>query len=149
MELAEVILTIKRYLELSIPKEIYIPYPLAKFGRRSLELLVRALSRIGVEARMPGELMFLENFYKTQTLSPTRLLNSSYRGLQPEVTVYSKLPDMIEYYLTRWEQLNLISSYNREIFDPGHHREVFVNDPQRLLETMKNENLAPFPGRED
>ena len=149
VELAEVILTIKRYLELSIPKEIYIPYRLARFGRHSLELMVRGLSRIGVEARMPGELMFLENFYKTQTLSPTRLLNSSYRGLQPEVTVYSKLPEMIEYYLTRWEQLNLISSYNREIFDPGHHREVFVNDPQRLLETMKRDQLSPFPGLED
>lgn len=149
VELAEVILTIKRYLELPIPKEIYIPYPLAKFGRRSLELLVRALSRIGVEARMPGELMFLENFYKTQTLSPARLLSSSYQGLQPEVTVYSKLPDMIEYYLTRWEQLNLISNYNREIFDPGHRREVFVNAPQRLLETVKRESLTPFPGLEE
>jgi len=140
VELAEVILTIRHYLELPIPKEIYIPYQLAKFGRRTLELLVRALSRVGVEARMPGELMFLENFYQTQTLSPMRLLRSSYQGLQPEVTVYSKLPDMIEYYLTRWEQLNLISNYNREIFDPSHHREVFINDPQRLLETMKDDN---------
>ncbi len=149
VELAEVILTIKRYLELPIPKEIYIPYRLAKFGRRSLELLVRALSRIGVEARMPGELMFLENFYKTQTLSPARILGSSYKGLEPEVTVYTKLPDMIEYYLTRWEQLNLISNYNREVFDPGHRREVFVNDPQRLLETVKNDSLAPFLGLEE
>ncbi len=149
VELAEVILTIKRYLELAIPKEIYVPYPLAKFGRHTLELLVRGLSHIGVEARMPGELMFLENFYQTQTLSPARLLNSSFQGLAPEVTVYSKLPDMIEYYLTRWEQLNLISNYNREIFDPGHRREIFVNDPQRLLETIKNDNLAPFPGLEE
>jgi nucleoside-diphosphate-sugar epimerase len=149
VELAEVILTIKRYLELPIPKEIYIPYPMAKFGRNAVELLVRALSRIGVEARMPGELMFLENFYKTQTLSPARLLSSSYQGFEPEVTVYSKLPEMIEYYLTRWEQLNLISNYNREIFDPGHRREVFVNAPQRLLETVKSESLTPFPGLED
>jgi hypothetical protein len=56
---------------------------------------------------------------------------------------------MIEYYLTRWEQLNLISSYNREIFDPGHRREIFVNDPRRLLETMRNDSLTPFPGLED
>lgn len=149
VELAAVILTIKRYLELAIPREIYVPYPLAKFGRSALELLVRGLSRVGVEARMPGELMFLENFYKSQTLSPARLLGSSYRDLQPEVTVYSKLPEMIEYYLTRWEQLNLISSYNREIFDPGHRREVFVSDPRRLLETIKNDSLTPFPGLED
>lgn len=148
VELADIILTIKRYLELSFPKEIYIPYPLAKFGRHAVELLVRALNRIGVEARMPGELMFLENFYKSQTLSPARLLASSYREIQPEVTVYSKLPDMIEYYMTRWQHLNLISYYNRQFLDPGQRQEVFVNDPSRLLETMKHET-APFPGLED
>jgi len=111
-------LTIKCYLELSVPKKIFLPYRLAKFGRQILGILVKALSRIGVEARMPGELMFLEDFYKTQTLSAARLLNSSYRdpALEP-VAVYSKLPDMIEYYMGRWEPLNLISSSNRAIFD--------------------------------
>ncbi len=150
VELACVILTIKRYLELSIPKKIFLPYPLAKFGRHVLEILVKALSRIGVEARMPGELMFLENFYKTQTLSAARLLNSSYRDPAMEkVTVYSKLPDMIEYYMARWEHLNLISSYNREIFDPSHRVDFFMDDPAQLLEIVKNNGLESFPGLED
>ncbi|MEN8134816.1 MAG: NAD-dependent epimerase/dehydratase family protein [Thermodesulfobacteriota bacterium] len=150
VELACVILTIKRYLELGIPKKIFLPYPLARLARHGLELVVKVLSRIGVEARMPGELMFLENFYKTQTLSAAQLLNSSYRDpVGDKVTVYSKLPDMIEYYLTRWEHLNLISSYNREVFDPIHRVEVFEDDPGRLLETMKNDSLERFPGLED
>ncbi|MCK4838815.1 MAG: NAD(P)-dependent oxidoreductase, partial [Desulfobulbaceae bacterium] len=150
VELACIIMTIKRYLGLSIPKGIYLPYPLARFGRQALEIAVKALSRIGVEARMPGELMFLENFYKTQTLSAARLLNSSYRSpATDQVTVFSKLPDMIEYYLARWEHLNLISSYNREIFDPIHRVEVFENDPGGLLETMKDDSLERFSGLED
>jgi nucleoside-diphosphate-sugar epimerase len=150
VELPCVILTIKRYLELSIPKQIYLPYPLATFGRRCLELLVKALSRVGVEARMPGELMFLENFYKTQTLSAARLLNSSYRDpVGDAVTVYSKLPDMIEYYMTRWEHLNLISSYNREPYYPSHPVEEFMDDPARLLATMKKTRIEKFPGLED
>jgi nucleoside-diphosphate-sugar epimerase len=150
VELPCVILTIKRYLELSIPKQIYLPYPLATFGRRCLELLVKALSRVGVEARMPGELMFLENFYKTQTLSAARLLNSSYRDpVGDAVTVYSKLPDMIEYYMTRWEHLNLISSYNREPYYPSHPVEEFRDDPARLLATMKKTRIEKFPGLED
>ena len=150
VELANIIQTIKHYLELSIPKEIYLPYPLAKLGRQVLEVVVKALSRIGVEARMPGELMFLENFYQTQTLSAQHLLNSSYRDPRGDkVTVFSKLPDMIEYYLTRWEHLNLISSYNREAFDPLHQIEVFEDDPARLLKTMESDSLAQFPGLED
>jgi nucleoside-diphosphate-sugar epimerase len=150
VELAGVILAIKRYLGLGIPKEIYLPYPLATLGRRCLELVVQALSRIGVEARMPGELMFLENFYKTQTLSAARLLASSYRDpVGQGVTVYSKLPDMIEYYMARWEHLNLIASYNRGIYDPSHKVEVFAADPARLLATYQSHGLEPFPGLED
>lgn len=150
VELACVIMTIKRYLELSIPKKIFLPYQLAKLGRRGLEIVVKAFSRIGVEARMPGELMFLENFYKTQTLSATHLLNSSYRNpMMDQVTVYSKLPDMIEYYMARWEHLNLISSYNRDIFDPSQKVEAFIDDPAQLLEIVKNNGLEQFPGLED
>lgn len=150
VELACVILTIKRYLGLSIPKKIFLPYPMAKFGRRVLEHLVKGLSRIGVEARMPGELMFLENFYQTQSLSPARLLNSSYRDPGGDaVTVYSKLPDMIEYYMARWEHLNLISAYNHCPFDSSRRVAVFETNPAELLETIQPESLEPFPGLAD
>lgn len=150
VELAEVILTIKSYLSLKIPKEIYLPYPLARLGQRFLGLIVKALSRVGVEAKMPGELMFLENFYTTQTLSNRRLLDSSYRDPRGNtVTVFSKLPDMIQYYLTRWENLNLITLYNPEIYDPTHQTEVFEENPAALLAKMEADSLQRFPGLED
>lgn len=150
VELASIIMTIKRNLGISIPKEIYMPYPLARFASRGLALAIKAFSRIGVEARMPGELMFLENFYKSQTLSAARLLASSYRNSATEqVTVFSKLPDMIEYYLTRWDHLNLISSGNRANFTSIPKVDLFENDPDSLLETMKDSGLARFPGLDD
>ena len=148
VELAQIILTIKQYLGLTIPKEIYLPYPLANVGRQVLARVVRAFQRIGIEARMPGELMFLENFYKTQTLSAEKLINSSYPDPFSQVTVYSKLPDMIQYYLTRWEHLNLITSYNPEFFDPKKSGEIFLHEPTVLVENMKKESLEPFPGLE-
>jgi nucleoside-diphosphate-sugar epimerase len=149
VELVDIILTIKSYLELKVPKEIYLPYQMARLGRYALEKVVKVFSRIGVEARMPGELMFLENFYNTQTLSARKLLNSSYQDPYKDITVYSKLPDMIEYYLTRWEHLNLISSYNPEFFDPGKSGEEFLRDPVQLLEEMKECCVDQFTGFED
>ncbi|MBU0480155.1 MAG: SDR family oxidoreductase [Proteobacteria bacterium] len=149
VELADIILTIKSYLDLNIPKEIYIPYPLARFFRLFLEIVVKGFSRLGLEARMPGELMFLENFYTTQVLSPKRLLASSYREPHPETTVYSMLPEMIQYYLTRWEHLNLITSYNPEFFDPGKKAEEFLRNPVQLLENMQKCCTDQFTDFED
>ncbi|MDF1577358.1 MAG: NAD-dependent epimerase/dehydratase family protein [Desulfurivibrionaceae bacterium] len=150
VELAGVILAIKRYLGLHIPKEIYLPYPLAKLGQQILKEVVRVFSRVGVEARMPGELMFLENFYKTQTLSPRRLQNSSYRNpAEEQVTVYSKIPDLIQYYMARWEHLNLISSYNACSYDPSRKVGVFIDNPAHLLENIKKDSMERFAGLED
>ena len=98
---------------------------------------------------MPGELMFLENFYNSQTLSPKKLLSSSYREANQDITVYSKLPEMIEYYLTRWEHLNLISSYNPVFFDPDKRGEEFLHHPEELLEDLKKCCMDRFPGFED
>ena len=108
--------------------------------------MVGIFSRLGIEARMPGELMFLENFYKTQTLSSRRLQKSSYKEPNPEVTVYSKLPDMIEYYLTRWEHLNLIAQFNQELFDPSLRAEAFENQPRELLAAIERDCTNPYPG---
>lgn len=149
VELSDIILTIKSYLDLNVPKEIYVPYNVAKLGRFVLNKVVNSFSRIGIEARMPGELMFLENFYTSQTLSPKRLLNSSYEDQNADVTVYSLLPEMIEYYLTRWEHLNLITSYNPEFFDPGKKGEEFLRNPVQLLENTLDCCIDPFSGFED
>jgi len=139
--LSQLILTIRSYLELSVPKEIYIPYPLAKAVTSFMRLLVRSLRRIGIDARLPGELMFLENFYKFQTLSVKNLESSSFKDPFPDATIFTELPALIQYYLTRWEYLNLISSYNKEFFDPKKRAEIFVNDPMGLLATVQHEQI--------
>ena len=56
---------------------------------------------------------------------------------------------MIEYYLTRWEHLNLISSYNPVFFDPDKRGEEFLHHPEELLEDLKKCCMDRFPGFED
>jgi len=144
VELAQLILTIKAYLELKVPRNIYLPLPLARVGKGFLEVMIKGLNRVGIEARMPGELMFLDRFYQSQTLDSSRLQNSSYREPHPEVTVFTKLPDMIEYYLTRWEHLNLIRGYNPEFFDPRHRADLFLTEPEKILSEVNREAETPL-----
>ena len=144
VKLSTLILTIKSYLELNVPKEIYIPFPMAKFGMGLIAGVVRMVTRVGIEARMPAELMFLENFYKTQTLSACKLQGSSFADPEPDTTIFTKLPDLIEYYVTRWEQLNLIRSFNSECPDPRKKAEEFLRSPAELLQSIHAETDDPF-----
>jgi nucleoside-diphosphate-sugar epimerase len=136
VELARIILTIKSYLQLSLPKEIYVPYPLAIIGKSWIKWITRKLSIISIEARMPAELMFLENFYESQTLSSEKLAASSYGLVDRETTVFTELPQMIEYYLTRWEHLNLIEPYNESFYLPKTYANDFINVPRSMVEQV-------------
>ena len=142
--LADIILTIKRYLQLSLPKEIYIPFRLASIFKTVLKWIMKKLALISIEARMPAELMFLENFYRSQTLSTAKLAKSSYGLPQPEVTIFTELPSMIEYYLTRWEHLNLISSFNDSFYHPQTLAEEFATNPQKLVELIHAKKIDPM-----
>ncbi len=144
VSLSQLILTIKSYLELKRPREIFLPYPLAKFGADSMIALTRLLRRIGIESKMPPELMFLQNFYLTQTLSAIKLRQSSFVDPDPRATVFTELPILIQYYLTRWENLNLIASYDKVFFDPGKRAEIFVNDPEQMLASLGDDVAHPF-----
>jgi nucleoside-diphosphate-sugar epimerase len=106
VNLSRLILTIKSYLELKVPKEIYIPLPLARLGMAILSKLLRIFTRIGIDARMPAELLFLKSFYDTQTLSATKLMASSFVDPKPEATIFTKLSTLIQYYVTRWEKIS-------------------------------------------
>ena len=142
VELAALILRIKEHMKLGSPREIYIPYRLARFGKNLIGGAMRKLARIGIDARMPAELMFLENFYQSQTLSALKLAESSYGLPDPEITVFTEIPAMVEYYLARWEHLNLISRYNVDFQDPKKRAETFKRAPLALLEEIHEKELA-------
>lgn len=144
VELANLILTIKSYLQLSTPKEIFIPYPVARFGKNCVAMLLRILRKFGLKANLPPELIFISHFYKTQTLSAKKLLASSFVDPFPEESVYTRLPEMIIYYLTRWSQQNLISSFNEEIRLDCSIEDDFNNRPEELLDTIHQDSTAPF-----
>ena len=144
VSLSQLILTIKSYLELKRPREIFLPYPLASFGSGCMIALTRLLRRIGIESKMPPELMFLRNFYQTQTLAATKLRKSSFVDPNPQSTIFTELPMLIQYYLTRWEDLNLIAVEDEVFFDPKKRADTFLNDPGQILASIKEETSSPF-----
>lgn len=155
VELSELILTIKAYMNLKTPREIYIPYPIAKTGNNFMSWVIKVFNHIGYKANMPAEMIFLENFYKTQTLSCQKLKNSSFVDPNPEATIFTELPSLIKYYIARWEHLNLFSSYNskdsmtppteEEKLDPLEKQaESFLHSPEELLDTIHREGISPL-----
>ena len=106
--------------------------------------LTRMLRRIGIESKMPPELMFLQNFYQTQSLSAKKLKGSSFVDPDPQVTIFTELPMLIQYYLTRWENLNLIASDDKTFFDPSNRADSFMNNPEQILASLKNDIASPF-----
>ncbi len=145
VDLASLILTIKAYLQLNQPKEIYVPYWMASSGKKCLDTLLRVLRRIGLKATMPPELMFLDNFYKPQTLSPQRLQESSFVDPMPGETIFTRLPELVVYYLTRWSHENLISTF-RESFDKEKSlNHTFSHNPEYLVDAVHSQGIGPFP----
>jgi nucleoside-diphosphate-sugar epimerase len=144
VELADLILTIRSYLELKTPREIYVPYPLAKIGKKALEMLLKGLTRIGINGNLPPELMFLESFYKSQTLSAAKLEKSSFVDPMPDENIYTKLPALVVYYLTRWTHENLISTYSDKILHPNAMSNEFESSPEEILDTVHKNSTSPF-----
>jgi dTDP-4-dehydrorhamnose reductase len=144
VDLATLILTIKSYLHLNQPKEIYVPYWIANSGKKGLNMLLRILRRIGLKATLPPELMFLESFYKPQTLSSERLKKSSFIDPMPEESIFTRLPELVVYYLTRWSHENLISTYNENLEMKKPVEQNFMSNPQKLINDMHARGIGPF-----
>jgi GlcNAc-P-P-Und epimerase len=144
VELADLILTIRSYLELKAPREIYVPYSLAILGKKILGFLLKALSRLGINGGLPAELMFLESFYKTQSLSAEKLYKSSFVDPNPTETIYTKLPELVVYYLNRWTHENMISTFNEEVLGPDTMSHDFEESPEDLLESVHLDSTSPF-----
>jgi dTDP-4-dehydrorhamnose reductase len=142
VELTQLIFSIKSQLGVKTPRKIFVPYGLAQTGKACIRWIVKIMTRIGIEARVPVELMFLENFYKSQTLSSKNLKDSSYKDPAPGVTVFTELPAMIEYYLTRWKHLNLLSIPGDEQKSHQNSALEFQHSPTTLLDHLHNNNFT-------
>jgi nucleoside-diphosphate-sugar epimerase len=144
VELVSLIKTIKAYLDVKAPREVYIPYPMANVGKKFVTWLIKRLGRVGVEIRLPAELQFMKSFYETQTLSMKKLEKSSYRDEEPDVTVFTELTSIIYYYLIRWKHLNRITTFNDEIRDPSQPAAEFLQSPDTLLDSVNQYTHKPL-----
>jgi dTDP-4-dehydrorhamnose reductase len=142
VELANLILTIKTYLKLKTPREIYISYPVANIGKKIITALLKSFAKIGLKASLPEELMFLKSFYETQTLSSEKLRKSSFRDPVPDETLCSKLPVLLIYYLIRWSQQNLLSTFSEFTSHTNTIEEDFQYEPQELLDSIHQDSLG-------
>ena len=145
VEMVDLILSIRSYLEVNRPRELYIPYPVIRSGKFFLQWLASILNWFGISVRLPPELIFLENFYKSQTLSNRKLRNSSFVDPFPDETIYTVLPKLVVYYLERWGHLNLITTFNEEFLGTFEFEEDFVNTPRDILNSIHADSVSPFP----
>ncbi len=151
VELAKLILTIKSSLKLKTPREIYVPYRLAKSGINFMNGVIKLFNRLGYKASVPAEMIFLENFYKTQTLSCDKLKKSSFVDPNPDATIFTELPSFIEYYTARWGHLNILSSFSSKDFGGEQPMspekmaaEEFLHSPKQLLEATQKDGISPL-----
>ncbi len=141
--LDDLILTIRAYLELKTPREIYIPYPFMKIAKFFLERLIGFLGWFDIAVRLPPEFMFLKDFYLPKVLSVEKLEQSSFVDPTPEENIYTRLPSLVVYYLTRWGHLNLITKYNDEFFG-NEVEDDFLHNPEGLLKSIHADSTGPF-----
>jgi len=144
VELVALIKAIKSHLKVKAPRELYIPYPVARLNRAFLHWAVRRLAKVGVDIRLPAEMIFLKHFYTTQTLSAAKLAQSSYQDPFPETTVYGVLPRIIDYYLTRWRHLNLLATPKEARRDADRRTAEFRENPEALLLSLKRHGRLPL-----
>jgi nucleoside-diphosphate-sugar epimerase len=133
VELVHLIRTIKSRLQVKRPKNIFLPLGPARFGARCLNKLLKGLLQLGIDAKMPAELMFLDQFYESQTLDCSKLHNSSYVDPWPKQSIYSELPKLIDYYIARWEQHNLLRQSSGAALHLQTDIQQFQEEPLQLL----------------
>jgi nucleoside-diphosphate-sugar epimerase len=142
--LDDLILTIRAYLEVKLPREIYVPYPVVIVGKFFLERIAGMLNGFGITARLPPEYMFLKNIYLSQTMATEKLRRSSFIDPAPEENIYTRLPRLVIYYLTRWAHLNLITRF-RDQFIGNDLANDFLRHPDALLGSVHADSTTPWP----
>ncbi len=144
VRLGELILTVKRMLGTRTPREIYVPFFVARFCVAVLARIARLVSRIGIDARPPAERVFLRNFYESQVLSSEKLRRSSFADPDPEATIFTALPKLIDYYVSRWGHLNLLEARERTAPETEKTADEFLHAPETLLASLLAERDGPF-----
>lgn len=144
VEMISLIKAIKKQLGVKMPRNICIPYPFARTGSTFIRWMVKKLSGVGLEVKMPPELMFMKNFYKSQTLQAKNLEQSSYFDSLTDVSIYTELPDMLEYYMARWHHFNLLSSDRKEPHSTQVPVGQFIDTPQELVDLVHRNSFLPF-----
>lgn len=139
--LSDLILAVKKFLKVPKPRKIYIPYSSALVARGMMSRLLGLLRTVGVASRMPAEMMFLERFYQTQTLSSENLRKSSFLDPYPDSTIFKELPDILRYYIDRWHHLNLLSAKRSVKTDSDTLSRLFVSQPEKLMEEIHRQGM--------
>jgi dTDP-4-dehydrorhamnose reductase len=142
--LDDLILTLRSYLEVKYPREIYVPYSLVMAGKFILERVTAMLGWFGINARLPPEYMFLKDVYLPQVLSTKKLQASSFTDPAPQENIYTRLPRLIIYYMTRWAHLNLITRFRDEFIGNDLEQE-FLQRPEELLRSIHADSTEPWP----
>jgi len=144
VEMIALIKDIKSKLGCKKPKNLCIPYPVATFCQRTIIWLIKKMRVVGIETKVPAELMFLKSCYESQTLSSKKLQESSFVDPFPEVTIFTQLQEMIDYYIIRWHHLNLLSDHEQSVGDLNKRSGEFLQTPTKLLEEMKTGTTLPM-----
>ncbi len=144
VELGKLIIGIRDHLQHRYPRNLYIPYSLAKTGKYFLVLLLKGFAKLGLVAAIPPELMFLESFYQPQTLNSEKIMSSSFVDPMPEETIFTRLPELTSYYLTRWSELNILSSQTSQTDQQNGLAQAFSENPDSLLSTIHEQTLEPY-----
>lgn len=148
VELVHLIQSIKTQLGVKKPRNIFLPLGPARLGSKALNILLKWLSQLGIDAKMPAELMFLNQFYKTQTLDFSKLSTSSFIDPSPKETIYSELEGLIDYYITRWVQHNQLSGGGNSSLNSLEDIQQFVSDPGSLLKRIHKTHKNPVTASE-
>ncbi len=144
VRLGDLIRAVKKRLGTTAPLDFYLPYPVARLLSRALPFLAWLTGRLGIEARPPTELMFLERFYHSQVLSPASLIGSSFVDPEPDATIFTELPRITDYYLQRWRNLNLLQPQERHWSAADVHVDEFTEAPERLVRRLVEGARSPF-----
>jgi hypothetical protein len=62
----------------------------------------------------------------------------------PEESIFTRLPELVVYYLNRWSHENLISTFNENLEIKKPVEPNFMSNPQKLIDEIHARGIGPF-----